>query len=55
MCCFSIYKTLGTYPLLEGGRLMQIGEGRVIKFYVSTKGTLGRAIPFLLNIAEHLK
>ena len=54
--------TLGTCHLLEGGRAGANG-GRVIKCYVAKKGrvtknlswALGRAIPFLANIAVHLK
>ena len=53
---------LRTCHLLEGGRAGANG-GRVIKFYVAKKGrvtknlswALGRAIPFLANIAVHLK
>ena len=51
---------LGTCHLLEGGRASANG-GRVIKFDVAKKGrvtknlswALGRAIPFLANIAVH--
>ena len=47
---------------IRGGRAGANG-GRVIKFYVAKKGrvtknlswALGRAIPFFVNIAVHLK
>ena len=67
IACQFIFLILRDRSFIRGGggggeRLVQMG-GRVIKFYVAKKGrgtkylswALGRAIPFLANIAVHLK